>query len=110
MRLLLTVSCVVLIYVVGLMTATGTSLWTAAISDQEAATLFGGGCDTVYDDAACSGSARYSSCQPYSCYWYTGTGNTIRVSDQGIRFMCAGGNNTNCGVILSPLQGCMTGG
>jgi len=108
MRSLLTVSCVVLIYVVGLMTATGTSLWTAAISDREAAAIFGGGCRNYYDGIACSTAS--SSCTPFNCYGFSGTGNTIRRSDEGERLMCTGGSGTSCSSILLPYDGCATGG
>jgi len=108
MRSLLTVSCVVLIYVVGLMTATGTSLWTAAVSDQEAAAIFGGACITWYDNFTCSTAS--STCRPLVCYGSSGTGNTIRKSDAYEPGYCAGGTNTSCSLNYNPLQGCLQEG
>jgi len=109
MRSLLTVSCVVLIYVVGLMTATGTSLWTAAISDREAAAIFGGGCEVYYNGIACSTAS--SSCYPWNCYGTQGTGNTIRRSTDWSNLMCNGSQtNASCSNILLPVDGCLTGG
>jgi len=110
MRSLVTVSCVVLIYVVGLMTATGTSLWTAAISDREAAAIFGGGCDVYYDRIVCS--AASSSCKPLTCYALQGTTQTIRKSDRGEFLYCTGAGSTDssCSRIILPYDGCLTGG
>jgi len=109
MRSLLTVTCVVLIYVVGLMTATGTSLWTAAVSDQEAAAIFGGDdCATWYNNIYCSTGG--SSCNPLTGFGRSGTTNTIRRSTASATLMCAGGSNTSCSFIDFPETGCATGG
>jgi len=108
MRSLLAVSCVVLIYVVGLMTATGTSLWTAAVSDQEAAAVFGGACLVYYNGISCSTAS--SSCKPLTCYALRGTTQTIRSSDRGEQIYCTSGTDSSCSSILLPYDGCLTGG
>jgi len=108
MRSVLTVSAVALIYVVGLMGATGTSIWTAAVSDQDAAALFGGACTTFYTGISCPTTS--SSCRPTTCYHYVGTTATIRASISVQAVICAGGTNYSCSAVYLPDAGCMAPG
>jgi hypothetical protein len=70
MRSFLLVSAGVLLYSVALMGATGTAPWDAAVTDREAAELFGGAC-SPWMNRDCPGTGA-KGCRAYGGY-YPGT-------------------------------------